>query len=145
MEPLRSGRRVHRGCPLSGQLYFLCKEPFLCLLLRRVSGLVLHGLGMGVVLLACTNDVLLMCSDSAYIGRMHKCLLAVSSARINWAKCPRILVSPWVGSCWVAGPGLDAAPGIGSQIDIQLMATAIQCLKTAVLGPIIMYQLEDAQ
>ncbi|CAM2096860.1 unnamed protein product [Caretta caretta] len=41
-EPVSFGRGVQQGCPLSGQLYALAIEPFLCLLRRRLTGLVLR-------------------------------------------------------------------------------------------------------
>ncbi|CAM2119839.1 unnamed protein product [Caretta caretta] len=37
-EPVSFGRGVRQGCPLSGQLYALAIEPFLCLLRRRMTG-----------------------------------------------------------------------------------------------------------
>ncbi|CAM2097350.1 unnamed protein product [Caretta caretta] len=39
-EPVIFGRGVQQGCPLSGQLYALSIEPFLCLLQRRLTGAV---------------------------------------------------------------------------------------------------------
>ncbi|CAM5111522.1 unnamed protein product [Natator depressus] len=41
-EPVSFGRGVWQGCPLLGQLYALAIEPFLCLLHRRLTGLVLR-------------------------------------------------------------------------------------------------------
>ncbi|CAM2113263.1 unnamed protein product [Caretta caretta] len=41
-EPVSFGRGVRHGCPLSRQLYALAIEPFLCLLRRRLTGLVLR-------------------------------------------------------------------------------------------------------
>ncbi|CAM2099443.1 unnamed protein product [Caretta caretta] len=41
-EPVSFGRGVWQGCPLSDQLYALAIEPFLCLLQRRLTGLVLR-------------------------------------------------------------------------------------------------------
>ncbi|CAM2105264.1 unnamed protein product [Caretta caretta] len=40
-EPVSFGQGVRQGCPLSGQLYTLAIEPFLCLLHRRLTGSVL--------------------------------------------------------------------------------------------------------
>eukprot|EP00061_Rhincodon_typus_P016410 g44608.t1 len=95
--PIRFGRGVHQSCLLFGRLHFLCMEPFLCLLWRRLSGLVLRGLGMGVVLSAHADNVLLTFTDPADLGRMRKCQAVysvVSSTRINWAKCSILLVCP---------------------------------------------------
>eukprot|EP00061_Rhincodon_typus_P007598 g29446.t1 len=52
------------------------------------------------------------------------------------------------GTCWVLGGlGWMLPQGLARRaaVDVQLTATAIQCLKTAVLGPDVVHQLEDAQ
>ncbi|CAM2105795.1 unnamed protein product [Caretta caretta] len=51
-EPVSFGRGVQQGCPLSGQLYTLAIEPFLCLLHRRMTGLVLQEPELRLVLSA---------------------------------------------------------------------------------------------
>ncbi|CAM2095869.1 unnamed protein product [Caretta caretta] len=51
------------GSPLSGQLYALAIEPFLCLLRRRLTGLVLRELELQLVLLAYADDMLLVVQD----------------------------------------------------------------------------------
>ncbi|CAM2112836.1 unnamed protein product [Caretta caretta] len=58
------GQGVRQGCPLSGQLYTLVIEPFLCLLRRRLTGLVLQEPELRLVLLAYANDVLLVVQDT---------------------------------------------------------------------------------
>ncbi|CAM2103767.1 unnamed protein product [Caretta caretta] len=51
-EPVSFGQGVRQGCPLSGQLYALVIKPFLCLLRRRLMGLVLREPELRLVLLA---------------------------------------------------------------------------------------------
>ncbi|CAM2116515.1 unnamed protein product [Caretta caretta] len=50
-------------CPLSGQLYTLVIEPFLCLLRRRLTGLVLREPELRLVLSAYADDLLLLVQD----------------------------------------------------------------------------------
>ncbi|XP_072896886.1 von Willebrand factor A domain-containing protein 7-like [Hemitrygon akajei] len=93
--PIPFRRGVRQGCPMSGQLYAICVEPFLSLLRRRLTGLVLREPDMGVVLSAYADDVLLMMTDPNDLRRMRECqevFSAASSARINWAKCSGLLV-----------------------------------------------------
>ncbi|MGH0177545.1 UNVERIFIED_CONTAM: hypothetical protein FKN15_075286, partial [Acipenser sinensis] len=96
--PLAFRRGVRQGCPLSGQLYALCIEPFLCLLRRRLTGMALGAPDTRVVLSAYADDVLLVASDPVDLERMRSCqsvYSAASSARINWTKCSGLLVGPW--------------------------------------------------
>ena len=83
---------------MSGQLYAICVEPFLSLLRRRLTGLVLREPDMEVVLSAYADDVLLMMTDPSDLRRMRECqevFSAASSTRINWAKCSGLLVGQW--------------------------------------------------
>ncbi|CAM2113432.1 unnamed protein product [Caretta caretta] len=77
------------GCPLSGQLYALAIKPFLCLLCRRLTGLVLQEPELRLVLSAYADDVLLVVQDSGDLARVEACQAiysAASSARVNWVK-----------------------------------------------------------
>ncbi|CAM4688665.1 unnamed protein product [Lepidochelys kempii] len=116
-EPVSFGRGVRQGCPLSGQLYALAIEPFLCLLRRRMTGLVLRELELRLVLLAYADDVLLVVQDPGNLARVEACQAiysAASSARVNWIKSSGLAVGDWrqVSSLppalqtirWSAGP-----------------------------------------
>ncbi|CAM2106954.1 unnamed protein product [Caretta caretta] len=88
-EPVSFGRGVRQGCPLSGQLYALAIEPFLCLLCRRMMGLVLREPELRLVLSAYTDDVLLVVQDPGDLARVEACQAiysAASSARVNWVR-----------------------------------------------------------
>ncbi|CAM2095599.1 unnamed protein product [Caretta caretta] len=88
-EPVSFGRGVRQGCPLLGQLYALAIEPFLGLLRRRLTGLVLREPELRLVLSAYADDVLLMVQDSGDLARVEACQAiysAASSARVNWVK-----------------------------------------------------------
>ncbi|CAM5165421.1 unnamed protein product [Eretmochelys imbricata] len=111
------GRGVRQGCPLSGQLYALAIEPFLCLLRRRMTGLVLRELELRLVLSAYADDVLLVVQDPGDLARVEACQAiysAASSARVNWVKSSGLAVGDWrqVSSLpsalqtiwWSAGP-----------------------------------------
>eukprot|EP00061_Rhincodon_typus_P001076 g13651.t1 len=96
MVPLFFRRGVRQGCLLSSQQHFLYVEAFLCLMCRRLSGLVLSG--HGLVLSAYTSNVPLMLTDPDVLGRLCECQMVhsvASSARMNWAECSQLLVVPW--------------------------------------------------
>ncbi|CAM5117260.1 unnamed protein product [Natator depressus] len=116
-EPVSFGRGVRQGCPLSGQLYALAIEPFLCLLRRRLTGLVLREPELRLVLSAYADDVLLVVQDPGDLARVEACQAiysAASSARVNWVKSSGLAVGDWrrVSSLppalqtirWSAGP-----------------------------------------
>ncbi|CAM2119676.1 unnamed protein product [Caretta caretta] len=94
-EPVSFGRGVRQGCPLSGQLYALAIEPFLCLLRRRLTGLVLREPELRLVLSAYADDVLLVVQDPGDLARVEACqtiFSAASSARVNWVKSSGLAV-----------------------------------------------------
>ncbi|CAM2108997.1 unnamed protein product [Caretta caretta] len=116
-EPVSFGRGVQQGCPLSGQLYALAIKPFLCLLHRRLTGLVLRELELRLVLSAYADDVLLVVLDPGDLARVEACQAiysAASSAQVNWVKSSGLVVGDWrqVSSLpptlqtirWSAGP-----------------------------------------
>ncbi|CAM2099955.1 unnamed protein product [Caretta caretta] len=87
------GRGVRQGCPLSSQLYALAIEPFLCLLRRRLTGLVLQEPELRLVLLVYADDVLLMVQgDLARVEACQAIYSAASSARLNWVKSSGLVV-----------------------------------------------------
>ncbi|CAM2115990.1 unnamed protein product [Caretta caretta] len=79
-EPVSFGRGVWQGCPLSGQLYTLEIKPFLCLLSRRMTGLVLREPELWLVLLAYADDILLMVQDPGDLARVEACQAIYSAA-----------------------------------------------------------------
>ncbi|CAM2106433.1 unnamed protein product [Caretta caretta] len=79
-------------------LYALAIKPFLCLLRRRLTGLVLWEPGPQLVLSAYADDVLLVVQDSGDLARVEACqaiYLATSSARVNWVKSSGLAVGDW--------------------------------------------------
>ncbi|CAM2117520.1 unnamed protein product [Caretta caretta] len=94
-EPVSFGRGVWQGCPLSDQLYALAIEPFLLLLCRRLTGLVLWEPELRLVLSAYTDDMLLVVQDPDDLVWVEACqpvYLAASSARVNWIKSSGLVV-----------------------------------------------------
>ncbi|CAM2118433.1 unnamed protein product [Caretta caretta] len=92
------GLRPQFGCPLSGQLNALAIEPFLCLLRRRLTGLVLREPELRLVLSAYADDVLLVVQDPGDLAWVKACQAiysAASSARVNWVKSSGLAVGDW--------------------------------------------------
>ncbi|CAM2119790.1 unnamed protein product [Caretta caretta] len=95
-EPVSFRRGVRQGCPLSGQLYMLAIEPFLCLPRRRLMGLVLREPELRLVLSAYADDLLLVVQDLGHLVRVEACQTvysAASSARVNWVKSSGLVVA----------------------------------------------------
>ncbi|CAM2106947.1 unnamed protein product [Caretta caretta] len=79
-------------------LYALAIEPFLCLLRRRMTGLVLREPELRLVLSAYADDVLLVVQDPGDLARVEACQAiysAASSARVNWVKSSGLAVGDW--------------------------------------------------
>ncbi|CAM2118896.1 unnamed protein product [Caretta caretta] len=94
-KPISFGRGVRQGCPLSGQLYTLAIKPFLCLLRRRLTGLVLREPKLQLVLLAYADDVI---QDSGDLARVEACQAiysTASSAWVNWVKSSGLAIGDW--------------------------------------------------
>ncbi|CAM2106655.1 unnamed protein product [Caretta caretta] len=86
-EPVSFRRGVQQGCPLLGQLYALAIEPFLCLLRRRLTGLLLWELELRLVLSAYADDVLLVVQDLGDLVQVEACQAIYSAASsANWVK-----------------------------------------------------------
>ncbi|CAM2118739.1 unnamed protein product [Caretta caretta] len=97
-EPVSFGRGVQQGCPLLGQLYAVAIKPFLCLLPRRLTGLVLWEPELQLVLSAYAEDVLPVIQDPGDLARVEACQAiysAASSARVNWVKSSGLAVGDW--------------------------------------------------
>ncbi|CAM2111071.1 unnamed protein product [Caretta caretta] len=97
-EPVSFRQGVRQGCPLLGQMYALAIEPFLCLLRRRLTGLVLRDLELRLVLLVYADDVLLVIQDPGDLARGEACqaiYLATSSAQVNWINRSGLAVGDW--------------------------------------------------
>ncbi|CAM2113855.1 unnamed protein product [Caretta caretta] len=65
---------------------------------RRLTGLVLWDPELRLVLLACTNDVLLVVQDPGDLARVEACQAiysAASSTRVNWVKSSGLAVGDW--------------------------------------------------
>ncbi|CAM2106691.1 unnamed protein product [Caretta caretta] len=91
-------RGVWQGCPLSGQLYALAIEPFLCLFRRRLTVLVLREPELWLVLSVYADDVLLVVQDPGDLALVKACQAiysAASSVRVNWVKSSGLAVGDW--------------------------------------------------
>ncbi|CAM2111928.1 unnamed protein product [Caretta caretta] len=101
LDPDQTGsfrRGVRQGCPLSGQLYALAIEPFLCLHHRRLTELVLCEPELRLLLSAYADDILLVVQDPGDLARVEVCQAiysAASSARVNWVKSSGLAVGDW--------------------------------------------------
>ncbi|CAM5091834.1 unnamed protein product, partial [Eretmochelys imbricata] len=85
-EPVSFGRGVQQGSLLSGQLYTLAIEPFLCVFYRRLTGLALQEPELRLVLSAYANDMLLMVQDPGDLVWVEACQAicsVASSARVK--------------------------------------------------------------
>ncbi|CAM2098303.1 unnamed protein product [Caretta caretta] len=97
-EPVSFRQGVRQGCPLSGQVYAMAIKPFLCLLRRRLTGLVLREPELRLVLSTYANDVLLVVQDLGDLAWVEACQAiysAASSARVNWVKSSGLAVGDW--------------------------------------------------
>ena len=90
-------RGIRQGCPLSGQLYSLCIKPFLCLMRRRLTGIVVPNNRLSLILSAYADDVLVFASSARDMQAIYDCswvYSTASSATINWRKSPGLLIGP---------------------------------------------------
>ncbi|CAM2100653.1 unnamed protein product [Caretta caretta] len=86
------------GVPLSGQLYALAIKPFLYLLSRRLTGLVLREPELQLVLLVYADDMLLVIQEPGDLALVEACQAiysAASSTRVNWVKSSGLAVGHW--------------------------------------------------
>ncbi|CAM2103784.1 unnamed protein product [Caretta caretta] len=97
-EPVSFGRGVRQGFPLSGQLYALAIEPFLCLLWRRLMGMVLWEPELWLVMSVYADDVLLVVQDLGDLARVEACQAIYSAASSSWVKSSGLVV----GNGWQA-------------------------------------------
>ncbi|CAM2105218.1 unnamed protein product [Caretta caretta] len=112
-EPVSFGRGVQQGCPLSGQLYALAIEPFLCLLLRRLMWLVLREPELRLVLSAYANDVVQDPGNLAWVESCQAIYSAASPARVSWVNSSGLVV----GDRWQASSLPPALQAISSTYD----------------------------
>ncbi|CAM2119794.1 unnamed protein product [Caretta caretta] len=116
-EPVSFGWGVWQECPLSGQLYALVIEPFLCLLCQRLMGLVLQEPELRLVLSAYADDVLLEVQDLGDLVPVGACQAIYSATSFAWVKSSCLLVGDeWQASSlppalqaiqWTTGPLLN--------------------------------------
>uniref|UniRef100_A0A669BQM4 Reverse transcriptase domain-containing protein n=1 Tax=Oreochromis niloticus TaxID=8128 RepID=A0A669BQM4_ORENI len=96
--PVRRG--IRQGCPISGQLYSIAIEPFLCRLRSKLKGFSLPDMVQSppVVVSAYADDVNVFITDQKDVQELQECLVLygnASSARVNWDKSEACLVGQW--------------------------------------------------
>ena len=60
LAPFPFKRGIREGCPLSGQLYSLRIEPFVCLMRRRLTGMVVPNNRLFLIFSAYADDALVL-------------------------------------------------------------------------------------
>ena len=95
--------RIRQGCPISGQLYSLAIEPFLCRLRSKMQGILLPGLPQRppLVLSAYADDINVFIRDQADKDNLTESLKIyqkTSSAKVNWDKSEALLIGHWTGT-----------------------------------------------
>ena len=98
--PVRVGRGIRQGCPISGQLYSLVIEPLLCQLRSRLTGLCLPGLPQRppLVLSAYADDISVVIRNQADVDNLTESLTLyqkASSAKVNLDKREALLIGQW--------------------------------------------------
>ena len=93
--PLRIGRGIQQGCPLSGILYSLCIEPLLIRLRSSLMGFPVTPSEEPIIVSAYADDVCVAVCNNNDITMLFECLHVYSQActtQINWSKCKAVLV-----------------------------------------------------
>lgn len=93
--PVQVGRGIRQGCPLSGQLYSIAVEPFLCLIRKKLAGLQVGDTLIKVsayaddlTVVICHEQDVSSLSDALQVYEM------ATSAKLNWSKTEAL----WCGS-----------------------------------------------
>ncbi|KAI4871400.1 hypothetical protein NFI96_009402 [Prochilodus magdalenae] len=85
--PVEVGRGIRQGCPMSGQLYSIAVEPFLCLVRKRLSGLCVGSSLIKVS--AYADDIAVVVRNEQDVASLRDALRtygSASSAKVNWGK-----------------------------------------------------------
>jgi hypothetical protein len=94
--PISVKRGIRQGCPLSGQLYSIVIEPFLCKLRKELMGLKVDTVFSNIKLSAYADDVTVIIreqNDIQILKGALECYGKASSAVVNWGKCEAL----WCG------------------------------------------------